>query len=454
MGDKKEMDNMTDALVEMLRLFQISDIPDRVTEKAKLCALDFLGCAYAGSSMMSRQTTLLIEGISSFGTCKILGEDHSVDAMTGALINGMNAHKTELDDGHRFAMLHPGAVIFPALLATEPRKFEGGVSFLRGVIAGYEAMILLGQSLQPALKSRGWHATGVCGAIGATAAIAVSQGFNPEQMKNSIAAATTCASGLLAMIDGSSQLKPYNAGQAALNGFVSAFMGRSGFLGPDDPLGGERGFVKTLTHNRISALACNEDDSIYEIERVYTKPYAACRHAHAAIEAALCATSENSIVAENISHIEILTYESAIFGHDETVPNTAESAKMSTPFSVATAIVNRNAGLNAFNEECIRNGRILDLAKKVKLAKSDELTAIAPAVRAADVSVVMSDGRNYSRRIDYPLGEPENPMTPEMITEKFTRLAEYANQDTIKTQRIVSATQTMDRDLSNWLRAI
>ena len=36
---------------------------------------------------------------------------------TAALINGLNSHVAEMDDGVRFGMIHPGAPLFSSFIA-------------------------------------------------------------------------------------------------------------------------------------------------------------------------------------------------------------------------------------------------------------------------------------------------------------------------------------------------
>ncbi|MCL2110676.1 MAG: MmgE/PrpD family protein [Clostridiales bacterium] len=449
------MTRTTKEFVDFIAEFMRSELPDRVVEKARLCVLDYLGCAYVGYGMNKGRVAALMEamGMGSSGDIKVLGGDRAANAQTAALVNGMNAHTAELDDGHRFAAVHPGAVVISALLSSCGGGKVSGNDFLRGVVAGYETTIRLGEAIQPSHKLRGGHATGTCGTVGAAMAVAVAEGFDFEQTKGAVAAACTSASGLLEMIDDSSQLKPYNAGLAAMNGYVSAMMGQAGFCGPDDSLGGERGFLNFMA-DEYDADALTAPCDVYKIEQAYVKPYAACRHSHPAIEGALGLASEHSIIPDDIASIDIHTYKLAIPGHDSTNISSAEAAKMSTPFSVATAIANQSAGIEAFREDKVADRAILELASKVRMSECKEMTAASPAVRAAEIVVSLHNGKRLSKRVDHPLGEPENPMSEEMIVEKFRSLAGSAEICEERVATIIAATMSMDMDLANWYKAI
>jgi 2-methylcitrate dehydratase PrpD len=448
------LNDITDKFIDLIHEYGRCQIPKKTLSIAKLCVLDYLGCAFAGATMQIEQTCELQRWISGEGSVVLLGMSKQCSPMSAILINAMNAHKAELDDGHRFAMLHPGAPIISALLAVSiEEKFDGG-SFIRGVIGGYEASIRLGKAIQPAHKMRGGHASGTCGCIGAATAISIALGFDKAQLKNAIAAAATGASGLLEMIDDSSQLKPFNIGHAALSGYVSAYIGKSGFPGPQDSLGGKRGFMRFMADEKYDESHLSVKDSTHRIEEVYFKPYAACRHSHAAIDAVLKLTDEYEILPERIANIVVKTYRLAVVGHDHVEITSEASAKMSIPFSVATAIVNKRAGLQEFNENAIKDTSVIELTKRVKVLEDKELTEISPERRVAIVQIQDITGETLEQRVDFPLGEPENPMSPNDIEDKFITLATAVGLSKHQVSRIINTTRILESDFPEWIKAI
>ena len=78
-------------------------------------------------------------------------------------------------------------------------------------------------------------------------------------------------------------------------------------------------------------------------KRLYEK-YASCRHSHSAIEAAIDIMKINNIDLDEITKVNIYTYQSAIIGHDHKVVEGVNAAKMSTPYSVAVALVTGEGG--------------------------------------------------------------------------------------------------------------
>jgi 2-methylcitrate dehydratase PrpD len=64
-------------------------------------------------------------------------------------------------------------------------------------------------------------------------------------------------------------------------------MAKAGFIGHHDVLGGGRGYLKMMTGSEDIELREPLLNGTYAIEKSYTKPYAACRYCHPAIEAAI-----------------------------------------------------------------------------------------------------------------------------------------------------------------------
>ena len=212
----------------------------------------------------------------------------------------MNAHVAELDDGHRRGMIHVGAPVLSALLPVAEVCDVPEELLLKSVCVGYEAAIRCACALQPSHKVRGYHTSGTCGTIGAAMAVATAFGQNREQMKTTLSAAAASASGLLELQEDGSEMKPYNIAQAAVGGIIAAMAGESGYVPPKDAVGGKRGFLHVLSDDWHPDALSDSDAKKYSLLSIYRKPYAACRHAHAPIEAALTIKQEHRISAEEI----------------------------------------------------------------------------------------------------------------------------------------------------------
>ena len=412
------MKNLSDKFIDNVCAFSQLDYSSDLLLHARKCLLDYLAATLAGSKeYFPVEKAFLRSPISSGNTSSIIKHGVKTSPAIAALVNGISSHAVELDDGQRFGNIHPGAPVVSSILAIGEANNLKIKDIWRGLLTGYESTLRLACSMQPGHKLKGFHATGPCGTVGATMGIAALLGFNRLQFKASLSAACTSASGILEMIEGDTQMMPYNAGKAASNAVVSAVIGYSGFKTPDDALGGKRGFLHCFADDVRYELLTDFDDSHYCTTN-YFKPYAACGHCHASIEAALRIRNKRRLSLESIRKIDIQTYKLALQGHDHTIISGVNSARMSIPYSAVVALVKGSAGIDDFNEDAIKDSSILDLVSRVTVRENKALSLQAPAKRMA-IMTVFTDDEVISETVDYPKGQPENPMSLDDILNKF-----------------------------------
>lgn len=410
--------NITDIFVDYLYGLSVSDLRAEAVEQARLCLLDYKGVTAAGAKILKKQgDTFLDRVLKQGGNVSVIGFKEKTTLQNAAFLNAMSAHMAELDDGHRAGQIHLGASIISGLLPVAEIESLTEDAVERGIVVGYEAAIRLAMAVNPAHKLRGYHTSGTCGTVGVAVAIAAAMKFTREQMKVAVSAATASASGLLEMQEDESELKPYNLANAAVGGITAAYCALAGFKGPDDAIGGKRGFLSVLTENPRILYLTEFKENYLQIETVYRKLYAACRHAHSAIEAVLILRDKYGINPGSVSSIRIETYGMAIKGHDHTDIKCLQSAKMSIPFSVALALKTGRAGLGDYNERNLADKEIHRLMGLVRIVEDPEISSWLPGKRAARMTIE-SAGNSFTTCVEYPKGEPENPITESEIIEK------------------------------------
>ena len=412
--------NVTECLVDYL-FDKAATITDEIKAKAEACREDYLAVATAGA-VKNRSHWDRLLACTQDGKAELIGYEKKVDSKTAALINGFNAHALELDDGQRFAMIHLGASIISAIKAAADDASIDDELFKVGIIMGYEAACRVAIAMQPSHKNRGYHTAGTCGTIGSAVGVAFALGMDKAQMKRVLTSAAGSAAGMLEIQEQKSELKPYNVGRAAMDGLTAAYMGLTDYETPDDMFGGERGFFKTFSDQWDLEKLVGPAD-YFEIERIYVKPYASCRHSHSAVEAAIKLHDDISIT--EIQAVEVHTYKLGVKGHDHTDIQGIASAKLSTPYAVAAGLLYGRADLSVFEP---LDEKIVNLAQKVKVIEDPNLTAESPKKRIAIVTVYFTDGTEQTARVDYAKGDPENPMTAEELAEKMSLLRAYSGK--------------------------
>lgn len=383
---------------------------------ANKCFIDYLAVTLSGSRSIKPELYELAK--SHPGSSFVFGVNIRTESTYAITLNAYAAHVLELDDGHRAGMMHLAAPVFSALLPVAEKQGSSYEVFLRAAVIGYEAAIRLAKTIQPEHKKKGFHCTGTCGTVGSAMSIAYLLGYSTEEKLNTLSAACTSAAGLLEVIMGQSQQKPYNISHAALAGFTAATLGRM-LSSPEDILGGKRGFLSNFSDNpKLEKLL---SDGTPEILGGYFKPYAACRHCHAPIEAAL-KLRENGVSPEMVKQVKVATYDLAVFGHDHKDVDSINSAKMSTPFGVAIALLHGKAGMEMYNNNYIHDDEITSMMERIVVVEDAELSALVPNKRAASIDILDTSDIHHTFRVDYALGEPENPVSLDALFEKFDSL--------------------------------
>lgn len=447
--------NLTDRYIDRILYFLNAEWNAESYRKIKECLLDYTGVLLAGAEYLRDRHDSYIQIVGEKnGNAFAAGTGRRTDVFSAALLNGLSAHVLELDDGHRYGMLHPGVTIFSALLAIAEQEHMQPEIFLKAAAAGYEAAVRLACMVQPVHKKKGFHASATCGTIGVAVAVGIARDYGRQTLCSAVSAAATSASGLLEMIDDNSELKPYNCAQAAVNGIIAANIALCGYCGPNDALGGNRGFIAAL-NGMIDPDKVDTGLNMQDcIGTIYRKMYASCRHTHSAVEAALKLRNRSRQKSKEIICVLVETYDLAVFGHDRTDVKNISSAKMSTPYAVAAALLYGKSGLEAFTDELIRDKEINSFMRRIKVVGKDSLSELAPAKRAAIVTVTYSDGKQCSIRVDYPKGEPENQLTQQEMREKFTGLLFFAGRSQGEAQTLIKDIESLEEYWSEYLSVI
>ncbi len=405
---------------------RFDDLKPEVIQQAKKLILDLIGVSLAGYRMMEFPR-LLVDYMTSLGgtpEATIFQTKKKIPAINAVLANAACAHAIDMDDGHRFGALHPGTVIIPTALAATELSGASTKDLIAGVVVGYEVMIRIGMAIVPSSLSRGFHITGITGPYGAAAAVGKILGLSRDEIVGAFGLAGLQASGLIQVnheVEGA-KVKPINPARAATSGLLSCILAQRGARGPLDIFEGEDGYLKAFTDEVKSDLLTRGLGQEYEVLNVYLKLYAACRHAHAPIDAALESFTNIRIDTSEINEIHIETYPAAIRLAGIKDPTTPSAARFSIPFSVALALIKKDAGADKYTEENVRDQTVRKLAGKVQLSASKSWEQLYPEKRGATATIITYDGETCSAEVELAKGEPENPASWEEIYKKF-----YAN---------------------------
>jgi 2-methylcitrate dehydratase len=136
--------------------------------------------------------------------------------------------------------------------------------------------------------------------------------------------------------------------------------------------------------------------------------------------------TENDLTPEEIEKVHIRSLaRSADILADPTKydPRNRETADHSLPYVIAAAVVDRQVTPVQFTQEKIMDERIRAQLNKVEVVADAEIEAVFPELQRVVVTVFTADGRELTKQLDFPKGDPRNPLTDQEIEGKFDALA-------------------------------
>ncbi|HXZ34462.1 MAG TPA: MmgE/PrpD family protein [Thermodesulfobacteriota bacterium] len=429
---------ITKALSEYIVKLKFSDLPKDVVEGAKLCFLDWLGVTLSGSKEpLTNILATVAEEQGGKPQATLIGRKKKASLLQAALINGAASHALDFDDVHLGMMGHPSAPVFPAILALGEWKKVSGEQFISAFIAGFEAECRVSSIVYPEHYLCGWHATGTLGHFGAAAACANLLGLNLSQTVYALGIAGTQASGIKQVFG--TMCKPFHAGKAAMNGLLSALLAEKGFTSSTDMLEGSKGFSKVFSTRMDPPKALERLGDDYAIRGVVFKRHASCFETHPAIDAVLALKEEQGLTADQVESIQLDAYTVACDIAGIPAPQTGLQGKFSLAFCVALALGEGETGEPQFNDEKVRDPRLVALRDRVKIVPDPNLSPSRAKIR-----VMTKDGRILERSMEtLDLSKDRERMKKDLV-RKFQDLSTPILGEE-KTKKLISRAKRLDK---------
>ena len=415
-------------LFEFIADFGRKDLADRLSAAAAGRLMDTLGCALYGGGQEWTQILLKNVGDAS-GKATAFG-GHSLPAETAALCNGTAAHGFELDDLLTEALVHPGAVVVPAVLAVAEEEGLYGDRLLKAVVAGYEVIGRLGRALGPEASSRGWHLTGVAGPAGSAIAVGVLLGLDVNGLSNAVGIACASAGGNKSFTGTGGMVKRLHAGLASRAGVLAARLAAAGFTGPAGALDGQFGLLDVIggPHKRPERLDAALGEN-FEILHTTVKIYPCCAVLQSTLEAVLSLRNSHGLRGDNCKSLKVGASERAVSQNNERNPVDIMAAQYSLPFCAALALQGDPEDPRLFSTQALTDPNIRALMRKVAMYVDDRMHAAYPRSMGARVSATLSDGRQVEAEVLNAHGTALAPCSLPELEAKFNRLASLAIGD-------------------------
>lgn len=417
----------TQALASYLASLRFDDLPSAVVERTKELFLDWIGSSLAGRNA---DPVRILDDIATMmgppnGPSQILVSRRGTSPLFAALVNGASSHVVEQDDLHRSSVLHPGTVVFPAVLAAAQERGASGRQLLVAAVAGYETGARVGRFLGRS-HYQVFHSTGTAGTLAAAAGVAHLLQAGESVMLHALGSAGTQAAGLWEFLRDGADSKQLHTAKAAANGLLAAYLASAGFTGARRILEGQQGMAAGMAAGADSSHLVEGLGASWAVLETSVKFHASCRHTHPAADALLQLMQDHHLRPDHIGHVRAHVYQAAIdvLG-PVTSSRTVHQAKFSMGFVLALIAHHGRAGISEFNAETLHDPVLHDLADRVEMLLDPEIDAAYPDRWIGVVEVVTTDGRILVSRVDEPRGDPGNFLSRAEIEQKSRRLAAF-----------------------------
>jgi 2-methylcitrate dehydratase PrpD len=397
-------------------------LPPDVLHHAQRAVVDWHAALYPGLAMPAVQVLeAAVADDLDRGAARLAG-GRAATPRAAALINGTAAHAAEVDDSFRDAMLHPGAATIAAALAMAQATQAGGPAFLRAVVLGYEVSTRIGVVMgRP--HYRFWHNTGTIGSFGAAAATGSLLGLGEDAFAHALALAATFSAGLQQAFRAEAMAKPLHAGRAAEAGVLAAQLAARGMRSTLDVLEGDAGLGHAMGDGPDWSAIGATLGVDWHITRLTFKNHVGCGHTFAAVDGALALLQQHGITHDAIRRVDLGVYQATLDIAPHDAPQTADQARFSLHYMVASALVHGSVRLSAFERQRLNDAATRALMPRIHKALDPAVEASFPGRRAARVTFTLHDGRVLTHLQPDRKGDPELPLSDADLDGKLIELA-------------------------------
>jgi len=432
------------------------DWPEVALDIAKRALIDTVACMVPGAGDSAPAKLWPVISAWGSGPARAVARDQTLPPPMAALFNGTAAHAMDFDDNFDPAKAHASAVLVPALLALGDAEDTTIGDLFDGYIVGLQIMGLVGQAVNPFHRSRGWHATGTLGAIGAAAGCARLLHLSADESANAISLSTSFAGGFMSQFG--SDTKPLHAGLAAAGGAQAALFAQAGITAGEETLDGPTG-LRTLMvgadanqlavamdgkaeHGQTMRFGTQVDAPLHIVEHgLKVKRFPNCGSLHRALDGLLALIEAHELRAVDIDHVLVRAPAAHLRNLMHEDPRTPAEAKFSLEYSLAVALLQGNVGLADYRAEAIMRPEVRAVMPKIRKDYVEALESEFPT----QVHVSTVSGTQHKVAVEMPVGSKAHPISDALLIKKLEACLEAA-QSFGNRPALVAMLQNLDPD--------
>jgi len=403
------------------------DIGENARHQASRYLLDSLGCAFGGYRQEDARIALeLLEEIGGSGPAHILVSGRTTDPVSAALANALMVRVMDYNDIYwQQDPSHPSDII-PAAMAAGERAGRSGKDLVVGIVLGHEFEMRFCEAAFPGIRERGWHHATLTAFVSPIVAGRM-LGLPWEKIQHAVGISASRHATLGAVTAGKlTMMKNTVDPMATQSGVLAALLAEKGYTGPEHVVDGKEGLAHCFGPEwKLEVLEEGLGDS-WRIERCGMKAFPTEALTHAPISAVLDLVIGNDLAPEDVAEVHIRSLARAadiLADPTKYDPRSKETADHSLPYVIAAAIADRQVTPAQFTQKKIMDPRIRAQLPKVKVVADPAIEAVFPKLQRVGVTIRTADGRELTKELDFPKGDPRNPLTDAEVEEKFDALA-------------------------------
>jgi len=414
-------------IAEFAIKLQYKDLPDKVVHEVKRFLYDSIGCAYGGYH--TKDVNILRDIYTNMGgkeEATLLAFGDKMPAVNATLVNSLMIRALDFNDIYwKEDPSHPSDLI-PAALAVGEMMDASMKEVIVAIVLAYEFEQRLCEFAVPGVRERKWHHATLTQFVspivaGKLLGLSVDQMINAIGINGSHNHTIGCpTAGKLTMMKNT--VDP----MAVQSGVFAALMAQKGYTGTEAVFEGKEGLMDVYGPDWAQDKLTGNLGEKFKILECSMKAFPTEALTHTHLTATLKVVRENNISYDQIEQVTITTIARAcdiLFDPHKYRPESRETADHSLPYCIAAALVDHQITTQSFSEEKMKDERIWQVIDKIKGEASEEFEKMFPAKQPSKVVVKTKGGKTFSEYLEYPKGDPREPMTIEDLAAKFNALS-------------------------------
>jgi len=429
-------ESVTPKLAEYMSEAANRPVPEEALEKTKHHALDTIAAMVSGVELPPAMVALrFARAHQGEKIATVVGTDIVCGPLEAAIANGILAHSDETDDSHAPSHSHPGCSTVPAALVAGEQFGIDGNRLLRAVTLGYDigTRVLMALGGLPFQMQTHRSSHSISATFGAAAAAACAAGLNSQQMRWILSYAAQQASGMASWQRDTEHVEKslVFGGFPARNAISSTLLIQLGATGVDDVFSGPDNFFAALGPDADTSRLIEKLGERYEVTRTSIKKWTVGSPIQAPLDAVQGLMQRNSLTADQIQGVAVHVATS-----EAKTVNNRDMPDISIQHMIAVMMLDKTVTFQAAHDKArMKDPEVLRQRAKVQLVPDPELEKLYPK-RVTVVQITLTDGKQFSERVEAVRGTPDNPMTREEIIAKSRDLMQpYLGAD--KTRRLI-----------------